>query len=150
MPQLAAQKSSRPYGIQNAAANVDAVRRKYPNFHYSEDSIFLNGPGWWGDVRPRRRSYRIEIRYLDRNRNPFEYRPHVFVPFLFPRLWNPHGLEDGSLCLDFPWDPRWKRWIPSDGILVLLDWTALWLATYEYWVESGLTDSERVWLHPAI
>lgn len=139
-----------PYRTRASSADLDAVRGKFPSFQYSNASFFLGGPGWWGDVTPRLRSYRVEVRYLDPAGRPYMHRPHVFVPFLFPRLWNPHGLEDHSLCLDFPRDPQWERWMPSDGIIVLLEWTAVWLATYEYWVKSALLDSERVWLHPEI
>lgn len=138
------------YTPRAEAAEIRRIQRKYPSFNYGASSIFLGGPGWWGDLTPRQRSYRIEVRYLGPNGYPYRHRPHVFVPFLFPRLSNPHGLEDDSLCLDVPWAPRSERWIPSDGITTLLDWTSVWLLTYEYWVTSGLTDSERVWLHPAI
>lgn len=94
--------------------------------------------------------YRLETRYLDPLGRPFPNRPHVFVPFLFPRLPNPHGLEDHSLCLDFPDHPASQRWIPSDGIVTLIDWSAVWLLTHEFWLTSALMDKDRVWLHPAI
>lgn len=139
-----------PYRIGAAPEELSRVRQRHPSFHYASSCPVFVGPAWWGDVRPRRRIYRLEIRYLDPLGRPFPNRPHVFVPFLFPRLPNPHGLEDHSLCLDFPNDHSTRRWIPKDGIETLIDWSAIWLFTYELWLTSALMDKDRVWLHPAV
>ncbi len=139
-----------PYRIGAEPEELLRVRERHPSFQYAPTCPFFGGPAWWGDVTPRRRTYRIEIRYLDQRGCPFPNRPHVFVPFLFPRLPNPHRLEDHSLCLDFPDDPASRRWIQKDGIVTLIDWSAIWLFTYELWLTSALMDEDREWLHPAV
>lgn len=134
---------------QNAEEELIRVQTLHPSFRYSPN-LFGTGPTWWGWVTPENVPYHIEVRCLDQRLAPHPNRPHVFVPFLFPRLTNPHHLHDYSLCLDYLLGPAAERWQPEDGILTLVNWTCFWLFSYAYWVRSASVESDRIWLYPSI
>jgi len=92
---------------------------------------------WEGTFQPNPSScsYRIQVVYGLRG------RPRVFV--LKPGLLSgaPHRWPDGSLCLYWPKEWRWRdsRSIPA----TIMVWAALWLEYYEIWQVL------RVWLGPS-
>lgn len=128
---------------------AELIHPLHPSFKFAPN-LLGSGPTWWGDVKPAAITYRIEVRYLDTLNNPHSHRPHVFVPFMFPRLPNPHRLSDGSLCLDYLEGPIEERWVANDGILTLINWSCFWLLSYEEWTRSGRTDEDRTWPFPSI
>lgn len=111
------------------------IRGRFPTF-----AFHLNGghaARWVGTLQPRETSqlYTVAIGYkLGRV-------PDVRV--LSPTLQRnaPHVYPDGTLCLY--WDEEW-RWRRTEFIaLTILPWTSLWLYHYELWLD---TDE---WLAPS-
>lgn len=48
--------------------------------------------------------------------------------------------EDDALCLWFPWDPPERRWISTDGLVVLLDLVTDHLLCEDHWRATGGAD----------
>ncbi len=92
---------------------------------------------WTGDLQPSPHSDSYRIRVVYERRGP----PSVFVdcPRLDPDA--PHRWPDGSLCLHWPKEWRWKDVESLAGTVVM--WAALWLQYYEVWKQVG------AWLGPS-
>jgi hypothetical protein len=50
---------------------------------------------------------------------------------------SPHRFKGGKLCVWHPSDPDEQRWLPSDGLLGLLDMIAIHLFKEAWWRETG-------------
>lgn len=110
------------------------IRGAFPSFILQ----FRRGEAiWTGTLQPRVTSpaYRIQVTYL------LGGVPRVRV--LSPELVRGahHLYADGSLCLFWPKEWRWK---PAEAIAeTLLPWAAVWLYYYELWLDTG------EWLGPS-
>lgn len=95
------------------------------------------GVEWTGVLRPTSDSPAYTIRIV----HAVDRSPKVFVSR--PRLaaGAPHIYSDGSLCLYWPDEWRWRA---SDSIAeTMVPWTAIWLYHYEVWLITG------EWLGPS-
>jgi hypothetical protein len=108
------------------------MQRVFPAFQYCrQDQI----PTWYGPLQPARDSptYTVKVayRFAGRHSKP----PRVWVKSPKARADAPHRYNDGSLCLYFPPD---RDWTPYKYISeTIVPWTALWLAFYEIWLDTG-------------
>jgi hypothetical protein len=50
---------------------------------------------------------------------------------------SPHRYKGNKLCVWHPDDPDERRWLPKDGLLTLLDMTAIHLFKEAWWRETG-------------
>lgn len=105
-----------------------AMRAHFPNFDYQRTG---NKPTWNGTLQPFPTSppYGVRITYS------MPTAPSVSIVFPELRADAPHLYPDGSLCLYYPLD---FSWTPDKLIAcTIVPWTALWLAFYELWLETG-------------
>jgi hypothetical protein len=115
--------------------HIAEMRAAFPGFvHWigSNSSVTWKGPL---QPNPCSSNYLIQVVYRLRG------FPKVFV--LKPALpaGAPHRWPDGSLCLF--WDKEW-RWKDTEAISeTIMVWAALWLEYFEVWKEL------EVWLGPS-
>lgn len=50
---------------------------------------------------------------------------------------SPHRFDDGRLCVWHPDDEEDRRWVPSDGLVRILDMVALHLFKEAWWRQTG-------------
>ncbi len=116
------------------AQQIGKLRKAYPGFRLRWKK---GDPLWEGSFQPRisSPSYRLQICYSSGS------IPKVWV--LSPALADnpPHVYGDGSLCLYWPKEWRWRdqEYIAD----TILPWAALWLYYYELWLDTGQ------WLGPS-
>lgn len=114
---------------------IRSMREAFPQFAYSH----WRGGGltWRGTLRPTMESSEYSVVIL----HPFDGVPKVMVssPRIHPGA--PHRYADGSLCLYWPTEWRWRSGACIAETLV--PWTALWLYYYEIWLIVG------EWLGPS-
>jgi hypothetical protein len=65
--------------------------------------------------------------------SPHRYSPHPRDPLRRP-----------SLCIWYPDDPPEQRWVPTDGLLTLIEMTRIHLFKEAYWRETGEWLGEEV------
>jgi len=128
---------------RSAAAQVNRMAMRWPDFEFSQDPI-TGTLRWKGPLRGFQRFYTIGIFY-----NPAVFdRPYVYLitPSLAPRegrtyaeiphlIYDAENPESSGLCL---FDPQGKEW--SEGMLIAdttLPWAAKWLYYYELWHYDG-------------
>lgn len=106
-----------------------AMRGMFPQF----TSLLTRRGGvrWTGTLQPTPDSpvYAVRIEHEP------DRTPRVFIdrPKIKPSA--PHCFADGSLCLFWPAEWRWR---PSESLAAtLVPWTALWLYHYEVWQVTG-------------
>jgi hypothetical protein len=110
------------------------LQHRFPGFSFRR---VAGGAVWRGTLQPREISsiYQVEIRYK------LGGVPEVRVvsPSLVSNV--PHLYSNGTLCLYWPKEWRWRgNELISETIL---PWTALWLYYYELWLDTG------AWLGPS-
>ncbi len=119
-------KTSPDIGIQ-----ISAMKRAFPTLRYYRKN---NLSYWLGELKTSHSNhgivYRVKIiyRYLKSSK--------VFV--LSPALIEnaPHLYSDGSLCLHYPKDGKWKY--NSIIAKTIVPWICEWLYFYEVWQEYGI------------
>ena len=117
-----------PVRATNLTIQDAHVRRRFPTFSYcGKESKGV----WRGRLQPRSISprYRIEVQY------DLASIPKVWVlsPQIDKRVH--HLYDDGSLCLYWPKEWKWRK----DCLIAetIIPWSALWLYHYELWLDTG-------------
>lgn len=54
-----------------------------------------------------------------------------------------HRYPDGALCMWYPPDPPERRWLPSDGLVTLIDLAIAHLFREAWWRETGYWSGEE-------
>jgi hypothetical protein len=127
-------RSFNPNHVLDLGLQGFQVRHHFPDFSYHR----RNGRGVWsGTLQPRLTSpvYQVEIEY--------RHGKSPTVRVIWPAIvaGAPHLYPDGSLCLYWPKEWRWR---PDQLIAeTIIPWTALWLYYYELWLDTGQ------WLGPS-
>lgn len=111
------------------------IRHRFPTFVHrrraSAEGKRVGAAEWQGTLQPRECSpvYTVCVRY--RPGRPPTVR--VLRPVLARKA--PHVYDDGTLCLYWPKEWRWR----SSELLAgtIIPWTALWLYYYELWLDTG-------------
>lgn len=108
------------------------IKSHFPQFIFRREE---NIPTWRGVLQPTELSphYHIRLSYT----MPRDPQVWVTAPRLHPEA--PHRYpQNGALCLYYPNDAQAASWSPDQHIaMTILPWTALWLAFYEVWLETG-------------
>jgi hypothetical protein len=105
------------------------MRRAFPQF--VPTITRSGGVVWLGTLQPSVESpvYRVRVVH-EPGRSPL-----VFVDSPRPCRDAPHRYGDGSLCLYWPVEWRWR---PAESLAeTIVPWTALWLYYYESWQVTG-------------
>ena len=111
---------------------IAKMRSDFPEFSYSRSK---NIPTWRGLLQPLKGSKEYFVKVIYKYSGRRSNAPKAWV--LNPKLQNnpTHRYSDGSLCLYYPPD---RSWDPNYFISeTIIPWTALWLAFYEVWLETG-------------
>ncbi len=112
------------------------VVHRFPGF----SRVGLRGATEWrGALQPRDTSPAYTVAVRVRHAVGSVPQTRVLSPALAPDA--PHLYADGTLCLYWPQEWRWR----CDALIAetLLPWTALWLYYYELWLDCG------EWLGPS-
>jgi len=83
---------------------------------------------------------RIEMHFRRTSAKPAVTRVYADGPTSSPHRYAPHAkdsLQRPSLCIWYPGDSAELRWVPSDGLLSLIEMTRLHLFKEAYWRETG-------------
>lgn len=120
--------------VINLALQDRHIKHSFPQF------VCTSGHGsvvWRGSLQPTQLAsvYDVEVCYKLKD----VPKVRVLRPILRPNA--PHLYADGTLCLFWPQEWLWR----SDRIIAetIIPWTALWLAYYELWLDTGQ------WLGPS-
>jgi len=133
---MAKRKCTIPRSVQSISLTwQDAhIRHRFSDFsvrRYKGEIV------WGGGLQPNLTSpiYQIEIRYRLRE----VPKVRVIAPPLAPKA--PHLYSNGTLCLYWPKEWRWRQ----DQLIAdtIIPWAATWLYYYELWLD---TDK---WLGPS-
>ena len=120
-------RNSMPQMRDNLVLQKSAMKSRYPNFMFVEKG---NSKYWIGRLKPSEYSedYRVKIIY----RNGIAPKAFILSPELKK---NKHLYSDGSLCLFYPEEQRWKtRWLIAK---IFVPWICEYLYFYECWLETG-------------
>jgi hypothetical protein len=111
---------------------VALMQRLFPRFKYVRRH---HVPTWFGSLQPTESSPFYEVKIVYRFAGRRSKPPSVWIQS--PELDSeaPHRYKDDSLCLYFPQDRSWTAGTYISETIV--PWTALWLAFYEIWLETG-------------
>ena len=91
------------------------------------------------DVPGRRQTVPVTIAFYE---DP-AYESYGLHPRDYPRVYadrgmqSPHRLTDDALCLFYPPDPPERRWLHTDGLVVLLDIVRQHLLFEDHWRATG-------------
>jgi hypothetical protein len=120
--------------VFNPMQQAIAIRSTYPGFQIVRTHPALQVEGY---LQPRALSpsYRVSILL----RQPRVPEVRVLSPELQSNA--PHRYKDGSLCLYWPVEWKWRD--DQNVAKTLLPWAALWLYFYELWLDTGL------WMGPS-
>jgi hypothetical protein len=120
----------------NAPLQQLHIAHKFPTFTRLRE---VGTAIWRGTLQPRESSPVYQVTISVRLRVGAIPKVRVITPQLAPNA--PHLYSDGTLCLYWPQEWRWRETaIIADTIL---PWTALWLYYYELWLDCG------EWLGPS-
>jgi len=89
----------------------------------------------------------IEMHFRRTSPKPALTRVYADGPIGSPHRYAPHprdALQRPSLCIWYPDDPPELRWVPSDGLLSLIEMTRVHLFKEAYWRETGEWIGEEV------
>jgi hypothetical protein len=92
----------------------------------------------------------IEMQFRRTSAKPTLTRVYADGPSDSPHRYVPHPkdpLQRPSLCIWYPDDPPERRWVPSDGLLSLIEMTRVHLFKEGYWRDTGEWLGEEV-SHP--
>ncbi|HVP03707.1 MAG TPA: hypothetical protein VMT10_14145 [Solirubrobacteraceae bacterium] len=82
----------------------------------------------------------IEMQFRRTSQQPALTRVYADGPTESPHRYAPHDHDPqqrSSLCIWYPDDPPERRWVPSDGLLTLIEMTRLHLFKEAYYRETG-------------
>jgi hypothetical protein len=89
----------------------------------------------------------IELRFRRTTPEPALTRVYTDGPTESPHRYSPHEkdpLQRSSLCIWYPDDPPEQRWVPSDGLLTLIEMTRVHLFKEAWYRETGEWLGEEV------
>ncbi len=127
-------KNPIPFRGIDIGTQIMHMKKSFPSLTYSRSHSEQH---WIGDLKPSKYSdsYTIKIKY----RGNFAPKAFVLNPIL--RQDRPHKYPDGSLCLYFPREQKWKaEWLIA---VKFVPWICEYLYFYECWLETGVWYGEE-------
>lgn len=92
----------------------------------------------------------IEMHFRRTSAQPALTRVYADGPTDSPHRYSPHHKDPRrrpSLCIWYPDDPDHRRWLPSDGLLTLIEMTRVHLFKEAYYRQTGEWLGEEVSHH---
>ncbi len=118
----------------DVGVQIAHMRKLFPGMQYSKSS---GGISWTGELQPSEYSDIYTVKIIQHAKSA----PKAFV--LHPALKDdrPHKYEDGSLCLYYPVEERWRSyWLIAKKFV---PWICEYLYFYECWLETGVWFGEE-------